>query len=128
MTIEFPPCVAEPLGSRAAHRLVALTCMLALVLLGLTMPGHSHASDLTRQQASVAASASDSGDHCPVPTDTSGPGHCHASNYGHACCILFAATRAAEPAVTRKWAQTREFQLASIVTAPNPRPPAPLAT
>lgn len=124
MTIEFPPFVAHPISLQAVHRLVAMACMLALVLLGLTLPIHSHAADITSQQTIVAAT--DGGDHCPGPTDTSGSGHCHASSYSHACCILLVATRAVAPAFARTWVPSREFRFAAIVTAPNPRPPARL--
>ena len=127
MTIDFPPFVVDPIRPRAVgRRLVAMACMLALVLLGLAIPGHSHALELTSPQVAIAAN--DGGDHCPGRTHALGPGHCCASVHGHACCSLLEATGNIVAALAKQArGQPCEPCFAEVVTAPLLRPPAFLA-
>lgn len=125
LNAELQPGALDHGCAQAARRLMTMACILALVLFGLTLSGHSHASGVTNSQAAV--SASDGGEHCPGPIGPSGPGHCHTSSHVHDCCILLTVVRPAALAVTRSWGRAREFRLAEIVTAPTPRPPAHLA-
>src|SRR3712207_6211017 len=78
----FPPLAIDPSRPRTMRRLVVMACVLALVLLGLTVPGHSHAAEPAGHSAVVAAGHD--GDHCPGPTHTPSPGHCCAGVHGHA--------------------------------------------
>ena len=103
---EFPPVTIDPIRPRTMRRLVAMACTLALVLLGLTVPGHSHSAEPAGHQAVLTAGHD--GDHCPGSTHPSGPGHCCAGVHGHACCVLLEA-KDLHGSYEEVWARLREI-------------------
>lgn len=125
MKAGFPSFAADLIRPRTTRRLMAMIGMLALILLGMTVLGHSPTMEFAGPQAAVTAGHSC--DHCPERTPLGGPGHC-ASIHGHACCMLFEAFGTAEAAVTQAWGQPHKPHFAETVIAPVPRPPASLVT
>jgi hypothetical protein len=127
VTVEFPPFDADLNRPRAiGRRLVTMVCVLALVLLGLALPGDSHASQLDGSQSVTTAVHGDG--HCPGPMHgATGPGHGCASIHGHACCMLIEPARADAAAAKQPWGQPHEPRRTAVVIAPIPRPPAHLA-
>jgi hypothetical protein len=94
--------------------------MLALVLLGLTIPDHVHASEPNGPQAIVTPDLGD--DHCPGPLHASPPGQC-GSVHADACCVLPSAISAGIATVVS--ADAEVTQSLWIVRLPGPplRPP-----
>lgn len=79
------PLFARELSAVSCYRFVVAACVLSLVLLGFTIPGHVHASEFTGQQTVAAPDLS--GDHCPGPLNAPSLGHC-GSMHVDTCCVL----------------------------------------
>jgi len=120
---DFPPSVAIQASHHTLARcLVAVACMLALMLIGFVISGHSHAGDVASQYAASAASIESS--HCAEPCGAGAPGHCHGGIHTHACCILLPAAASSAAPSAAGWRPSRKPSVAGIMISPIPRPPA----
>jgi hypothetical protein len=94
--------------------------MLALVLLGLTIPDHIHASEPNGSEAIVTPDLGD--DHCPVPLYASPLGHC-GSIHVDTCCVLLPATSAETAIMVVAHAEVPQPNWMAQLPGPPLRPP-----